>query len=223
MDSKEILRQYIIGAMNSKSAIAELEKSLASTSTLLKIQEAARARYVIGFIRRTVQYGCGESSEKDFCLNLRDAILILGRIKLNEQLYEVARSHASEFDFVCENDFQVSCILHMNWELYRSTMERYAIKTDDMATEDAYFMATHMPFSSLELFRGGYYEEGKMPVPTKLMSEDEVFDELIYNPDNEHRMIIVRGNHGTGKSHLIRYLKGKFERSPSKGIEELHC
>lgn len=103
----------------------------------------------------------------------------------------------------------------MNWELYRSTMERYAIKTDDMATEDAYFMATHMPFSSLELFRGGYYEEGKMPVPTKLMSEDEVFDELIYNPDNEHRMIIVRGNHGTGKSHLIRYLKGKFERSPS--------
>ena len=84
-----------------------------------------------------------------------------------------------------------------------------------MATEDAYFMSTHMPFSSLELFRGGYYEEGKMPAPTKLMSEDEVFEQLIYNPDNEHRMIIVRGNHGTGKSHLIRYLKGRFERSPS--------
>lgn len=103
----------------------------------------------------------------------------------------------------------------MKWEQYRSTMERYAIKTDDMATEDAYFMSTHMLFSSLELFRGGYYEEGKMPALTKLMSEDEVFEQLIYNPDNEHRMIIVRGNHGTGKSHLIRYLKGKFERSPS--------
>lgn len=103
----------------------------------------------------------------------------------------------------------------MKWEQYRLTMERYAIKTDDMATEDAYFMSTHMPFSSLELFLGGYYEEGKMPAPTKLMSEDELFDQLIYNPDNEHRMIIVRGGHGTGKSHLIRYLKGKFERSPS--------
>ena len=103
----------------------------------------------------------------------------------------------------------------MKWEQYRSVMERYAIKTDDMATEDAYFMSTHMPFSSLELFRGGYYEEGKMPAPTRLMNEDEVFEQLIYNPDNEHRMIIVRGNHGTGKSHLIRYLKGKFERSPS--------
>lgn len=103
----------------------------------------------------------------------------------------------------------------MKWEQYLSVMERYAIKTDDMATEDAYFMSTHMPFSALELFRGGYYEEGKMPAPTKLMSEDEVFEQLIYNPENEHRMVIVRGNHGTGKSHLIRYLKGKFERSPS--------
>ncbi len=103
----------------------------------------------------------------------------------------------------------------MKWEQYRSVMERDAIKTDDMATEDAYFMSTHMPFSSLELFRGGYYEEGKMPAPASLMSEDEVFEQLIYNPDNEHRMVIVRGNHGTGKSHLIRYLKGKFERSPS--------
>lgn len=103
----------------------------------------------------------------------------------------------------------------MKWEQYRTVMERYAIKTDDMATEDAYFMSTHMPFSSLELFRGGYYEEGKMPAPTKLMSEDEVFEQLICNPDNEHRMVIVRGNHGTGKSHLIRYLKGKFEKSPS--------
>lgn len=103
----------------------------------------------------------------------------------------------------------------MKWEQYRSVMERYAIKTDDMATEDAYFMSTHMPFSSLELFRGGYYEEGKMPAPASLLSEDEVFEQLIYNPNNEHRMVIVRGSHGTGKSHLIRYLKGRFERSPS--------
>ena len=29
----------------------------------------------------------------------------------------------------------------MSWELYRSTMERHAIKTDDMATEDAILQA----------------------------------------------------------------------------------
>ena len=39
----------------------------------------------------------------------------------------------------------------MSWKQYSSVMERYAIKTDDMATEDAYFMATHMPFAQLEV------------------------------------------------------------------------
>lgn len=103
----------------------------------------------------------------------------------------------------------------MKWEQYRFVMEQHAIKIDNMAAEDAYFMSTHMPFTSLELYHGGYYEKGKMPAPVELMSEDEIFEQLIYNPDDEHRMVIIRGNPGTGKSHLIRYLKGKFERSPS--------
>lgn len=98
----------------------------------------------------------------------------------------------------------------MSWKQYSSVMERYAIKTDDMATEDAYFMATHMPFAQLEVYRGG-----KTTATPKVMSEAEVFDNLVYNPDNEHRMIIVRGDNGTGKSHLIRYLKAKLERSPA--------
>ena len=65
MDSKEVLQQYIVGAMKFKSAIAELEKNLVDTSTLLKMQEAAKSRYVIGFIRRAVQFECDEASAKD--------------------------------------------------------------------------------------------------------------------------------------------------------------
>lgn len=98
----------------------------------------------------------------------------------------------------------------MSWKQYSSTMEQYAIKTDDMATEDAYFMATHMPFAQLEVYRGG-----KTTATPKVMSETEVFEKFVYNPDNEHRMIIVRGDNGTGKSHLIRYLKAKLEHSPA--------
>ena len=98
----------------------------------------------------------------------------------------------------------------MNWTDYLSVMERDAIKTDDMATEDAYFMATHMPFDHLEVIMGG-----QTSATPKLMSEDDVFQQLICNPNNQHRMIIVRGNNGTGKSHLIRYLKAKLERSPA--------
>lgn len=98
----------------------------------------------------------------------------------------------------------------MSWQQYKSVMERYAIKTDDMATEDAYFMATHMPFSQLAVYEGGRTQSAP-----KMYSEEEVFERLIYNPNNEYRMIIVRGDNGTGKSHLIRFLKAKFEGSPA--------
>ena len=98
----------------------------------------------------------------------------------------------------------------MNWDRYRTVMERDAIKTDNIAAEDAYFFATHMPFSQLEIYQGG--RTSQTPI---LMNEEEVFQNLVYNPENNHRMIIVRGDNGTGKSHLIRYLKAKFEKSPS--------
>ena len=62
MDSKEVLQQYIVGAMKPKSAIAELEKNLVDTSTIVKMQEAARSRYVIGFIKRVIQFKCDQAS-----------------------------------------------------------------------------------------------------------------------------------------------------------------
>lgn len=99
----------------------------------------------------------------------------------------------------------------MNWSRYSSVMEQYAIKTDVIASQDDYFMATHMPFSNLEVITGGN-ESGN----TSLMSEEEVYQKLIYNPDNIHRMIIVRGNNGTGKSHLIRWLRSRYNNDSAK-------
>ena len=43
----------------------------------------------------------------------------------------------------------------MNWSLACATMEQRAIKTDVIASEDAYFMATHVPFANLEILHGG--------------------------------------------------------------------
>ena len=133
MDSKEIIQQYIVGAIESKSALSELEKSFADTSTLLKIQEAARARYAIGFIRRVVQFKCDEASAKDLCLNIRDIVLVLGRIKLTEKLYNVVREYGAEFDLVCENNLQVSCMHHIpEWlEPHQYIKDVYALRHDD--------------------------------------------------------------------------------------------
>ena len=56
MDSKQILSQYIVGSMTAQSAITELEKLLDNPLNLKAMQEAARARCVIGFIKRVIQY-----------------------------------------------------------------------------------------------------------------------------------------------------------------------
>lgn len=132
MDSKEVLQQYMVGAMKSKSAIAELEKNLVDTSTLLKMQEAAKSRYVIGFIRRVIQFKCDEASVKDLCLNIRDLVLVLGRVRLTEKLYNTVREYGAEFDLVCENDLQVSCLHHIpEWlEPHQYIKDVYALRHD---------------------------------------------------------------------------------------------
>lgn len=133
MDSKEILQRFIQGELKSKGAIAELEKNLADTSTLLKMQEAARTRYIIGFIRRVVQFKCEEASAYDLCLNLRDLVLVLGRVTLNERLYNVVKEHGTDFDLVCESDLQVSCLQHVPvWlDPPQYVKDVYALKHDD--------------------------------------------------------------------------------------------
>ena len=68
MDSREIFRQYIMGAMDCEDAINELQKLLKDVSTLSRLQEASKARYVIGFIRRHRQYEMRTASVKDLCL-----------------------------------------------------------------------------------------------------------------------------------------------------------
>lgn len=128
-----------MGAMKPSSAIAELEKLLIDTSTLPKLQEAARARYVIGFIRRAGQFKRGEASGKDLCLNIRDLVLILGRVKLTENLYHAVREFGSEFDLICESDFQVSCTLSTpEWiEPQDYVRDVYALKPNDSVDLDS--------------------------------------------------------------------------------------
>lgn len=110
MDSRDIFRQYLAGAIGATAAIVELEKKATTIGSAAELQEVARARYVIGFIRRAEQFNNGEVTAKDLCLNIRDIVLFLGSIKLTTRLYNAVKECGSEFNLICEDDLQVSCI-----------------------------------------------------------------------------------------------------------------
>lgn len=110
MDSIEILRQYLSGAIKANIAEAELEKLLNKTDSLSGLREATRARCALGVIRRMIQFRRGEASAQDICLNLRDAILYLGQLKVPQHVYEAAKEFGKDYGLVCELDSVVSCL-----------------------------------------------------------------------------------------------------------------
>lgn len=63
------------------------------------------------------------------------------------------------------------------------------------------FMATHVPFENL-------YQPlvGQDPIP-----EDVLLKDFLLEGPVEHKFIVIRGDNGSGKSHLIRWLKEKYE------------
>lgn len=158
-----------MGAMKPSIAIAELEKLLIDTSILPKLQEAARARYVIGFIRRAGQFKRGEASGKDLCLNIRDLVLILGRVKLTEKLYHAVREFGSEFDLICESDFQVSCTLNTpEWIEPRDYVrDVYTLKPSDSVDLDS-SSAGDATLSNYTSFRSYKNFEQKLAVHSAL-------------------------------------------------------
>ena len=138
MDSKEILQQYLTGSIQCSSAIAELNKLVEDISTSSKLHESAKARYVIGFIHRLQQYRSGDVSAMDLRLNIRDLILILGRIKLDNNLYRLIKENAKELGFRCETNNQVSCSLKVPQWLQPTSYiyDVYSLQQDDTINSD---------------------------------------------------------------------------------------
>ena len=109
MNSIEILHQYCSESMNATSAMLELDKLLSGMDGQ-SIQEGTRARYVKGFIQRHIQYQTNQASGKDFCMNLRDIVMLFGRLRVSDRLYRVVREYGDEFDLICESNHYVSVI-----------------------------------------------------------------------------------------------------------------
>lgn len=97
----------------------------------------------------------------------------------------------------------------MNWIDCSDRMDQYVIKKDGTAVDIEYFMATHVPFRDLEFIEFGDTES--KPIH---LNENQIYDQYIVNRANKHQMLVVRGTHGSGKSHLICWLHNRFVSDP---------
>jgi hypothetical protein len=89
----------------------------------------------------------------------------------------------------------------MEWEEVQLRLNNI-VQVDVMTNEEWDFSATHIPFNRLSVQYSGRVSDVAID-----MTEEEVYQKLVYNPKDEHRLIIVRGPNGAGKSHLIRWMK----------------
>lgn len=95
----------------------------------------------------------------------------------------------------------------MNLEIARSRIND-VIRPDAITESFDDFMITHVALKKLQVLD----KFNNSPNSKDYKSEDEIFNFLIKNDDNKHQFIIVYGQSGTGKSHLIRYFQTKLER-----------
>jgi hypothetical protein len=88
------------------------------------------------------------------------------------------------------------------WDVQRvgQVINREAVEMDS-----ASFMATHTPMVGLR------YETSEYEITDS--SENGLLDTLIHRADNDrHTFVVLKGIPGTGKSHLIRWLKERLEK-----------
>lgn len=75
-----------------------------------------------------------------------------------------------------------------------------------LANSDYDFLATHMPFKKLRYSTANNLQRAK-----EELSEEDFLEKHIYASRNEHKMVFIKGNSGSGKSHLIRWFYNKHK------------
>jgi hypothetical protein len=84
------------------------------------------------------------------------------------------------------------------------------INKEAVSIDRAVFLATHTPFNTITYIRS--------PRQIKDTSESQLLEELLQRSRNdEHTFVVMQGIHGTGKSHLIRWLKERYAAESQDG------
>ena len=80
------------------------------------------------------------------------------------------------------------------------------VKPDSVTASHGDFLTTHVEIKKLVLLNKFEF----VPTTQKYTSEEKIYKKYIINPSNEHQFIVVYGQSGTGKSHLIRWFEAKY-------------
>ncbi|MCS0671604.1 hypothetical protein, partial [Cytobacillus firmus] len=74
-----------------------------------------------------------------------------------------------------------------------------------ITVEKDYFMLTHKPFKNIRMISKSLFLNGEQH-----LHENDLYDTIMSNRDN-HQFHVVKGDNGSGKSHLIRWIKEHYE------------
>ena len=81
------------------------------------------------------------------------------------------------------------------------------VKPDSITASQGDFLATHVEIKKLVLLNKFEF----VPTAKKYTSEEDIYKRFIVNPSNRHQFIVVYGQSGTGKSHLIRWFEARYK------------
>jgi hypothetical protein len=94
----------------------------------------------------------------------------------------------------------------MNIAIAKNRMNS-VVNMDIITSSEADFLATHVALETIRIHSDRY--DGK---PEAILNEEQVYDRYISHPGDNHQFLLVMGEPGTGKSHLIRWFAAKFRQ-----------
>ena len=80
------------------------------------------------------------------------------------------------------------------------------VKPDSITASQGDFLTTHVEIKKLVLLNKFEF----VPTSQKYTSEEDIYRRFILNPSNRHQFMVVYGQSGTGKSHLIRWFEARY-------------
>jgi len=81
------------------------------------------------------------------------------------------------------------------------------VKPDSITASQGDFLTTHVEIKKLVLLNKFEFA----PTSQKYTSEEDIYKKFIVNPMDKHQFIVVYGQSGTGKSHLIRWFEARYK------------